>query len=139
MKKEYTWYPENSDRFNDTYDSIEDAIEDAQDRFDNQCEEYEDEDNSHIINIGEVEHFNIRAAVESIVDDIQDNLECSINDFAYGMDWETEAQILKKDKDTFKEEAINVLLPIVEKYFHFSPEMKSWDIKQYDLKEKKYV
>lgn len=139
MKKEYTWYPENADRFNDTYDSIEDAIEDAQDRFDNQCEEYDDEDNSCIINIGEVEHFNVRAAVESIVDDIQDNLECSIDDFASGIDWETEAQILKKDKDTFKEEATNALLPIVEKYFHFSPEMKSWDIKQYDLKEKKYV
>lgn len=30
MKKEYTWYPDNQERFSEVFDSIEQAIENAQ-------------------------------------------------------------------------------------------------------------
>lgn len=94
MKKEYTWYPDNQERFSEVFDSIEQAIENAQKKFDLKVDEYDgDEENSSVIIIGLVEKFIIKSAVESIVDDIQDNLECSISDFAFGMDWESEAQI----------------------------------------------
>lgn len=139
--KEYTWYPKNQETFSNTFPSIEDAIADAQDKFDKEYEEYEDGDeyNSHIISIGEVERYNVKSAVESIVDDIQDNLESDISDFAFGMDYESEAQILDKHKNEFKESAVNVLLSLIEKYFYFSPQMKSIEINQYDLKERKFV
>lgn len=139
--KEYTWLPVNQGTFSNTFQSIEDAIADAQDKFDKEYEEYEDGDeyNSHIITIGEVERYNVKSAVESIVDDIHDNLESDISDFAFGMDYESEAQILEQHKSEFKEQAVNALLPLIEKYFYFSPQMKSIEINQYNLKERKFV
>ena len=139
--KEYTWFPANQKTFSNTFHSIEDAIADAQGKFDKSYEEYEDGDeyNSHIITIGEVERYNVKSAVESIVDDIHDNLESDISDFAFGMDYESEAQILEMHKSEFKEQAVNALLPLIEKSFYFSPQMKSIEINQYDLKERKFV
>lgn len=140
MKKEYTWYPDNQERFSEVFDSIEQAIENAQKKFDLKVDEYDgDEENSSVIIIGLVEKFIIKSAVESIVDDIQDNLECSISDFAFGMDWESEAQILDKHKAEFKEKAVDALSPLIEKYFHFSPEMKSIPVLKYNLEKKKYL
>jgi hypothetical protein len=55
------------------------------------------------------------------------------------MDYESEAQILEMHKSEFKEQAVNALLPLIEKYFYFSPQMKSIEINQYDLKERKFV
>lgn len=139
--KEYTWFPENQETFSDTFHSVKEAIEDAQYKFDEEYEEYEDGDeyNSHIITIGEVERYNVKSAIESIVDDIHDNLESDISDFAFGLDCESKAQILEKHKSEFKEQAVNALLPLIEKYFYFSPEMKSVEINQYDLKERKFI
>ena len=34
MKKEYTWYPDNQERFSEVFDSIEQAIENAQKKID---------------------------------------------------------------------------------------------------------
>lgn len=140
MKKEYTWYPDNQERFSEVFDSIKEAIENAQEKFDSKADAYEvDEENSSVIIIGLVERFNIKSAVESIVDDIQENLECSINDFAFGSDWESEAQILDKHKVEFKEKTVDALYPLIEKFFYFSPEMKSIPVLKYDLAEKKYL
>lgn len=50
MKKEYTWYPDNQERFSEVFDSIEQAIENAQKKFDSKADEYdEDEENSRLI------------------------------------------------------------------------------------------
>lgn len=140
MKKEYTWYPDNQGRFSEVFDSIEEAIENAQEKFDSKVDEYEvDEENSSVIIIGLVERFNIKSAVQSIVDDIQENLEYSINDFAFGSDWESEAQILDKHKVEFKEKTVDTLYLLIKKFFYFSPEMKSIPVLKYDLAEKKYL
>ncbi len=57
MKKEYTWYPDNQERFSEVFDSIEQAIENAQKKFDSKADEYdEDEENSSVIIIGLVEY-----------------------------------------------------------------------------------
>ena len=55
------------------------------------------------------------------------------------MDWESEAQILDKHKAEFKEKAVDALSPLIERYFHFSPEMKSFPVLKYNLEEKKYL
>ena len=52
MKKEYTWYPDNQERFSEVFDSIEQAIENAQKKFDSKADEY-DEDEMQFIRLAD--------------------------------------------------------------------------------------
>jgi len=135
MEKEYTWWIENHS-FTETFNSKEEAIKNAKTCRKDLCEQFDDYDETdapNSVNIGEVEHFNVKNAVKDFVEDIEDHLDSNLSDFAFGCDQESECSITNKDYKKFVKEATDVLYPLVKKYFQFNPEMTATPIGTYDL------
>jgi hypothetical protein len=139
-KTQYSWFPKGGNCY-DVFDSIEKAVEDAQRRYDNEDEPYEDggEYISSFIYIGTVRYFDMEDAVKTIVESIEDDIYEQMIDLSFGCDLETECQILKKDKEIFIKEATQSLLPIVEKYVYINPQWVCTPTGKYDLKNKKWI
>jgi hypothetical protein len=135
---QYSWYPEEG-ICPDVFDSIEEAVGDAQNRYDNGDEPYEDEYTPAIICVGPVRRFDMEDAVKTIVEEIEDNIYEQIFDFSFGCEIESECQILKKDKEIFIKEATQALLPIVEKYVYVNPQWACTPTWKYDLKNKNWI
>lgn len=137
--KQYSWFPENGN-CPDLFNSIKEAIADAQHKYDEEYEEYEDKDEtSEIISVGSVRHFDMQEAVKVIVDNIEDYIGEQLHDFTFGCDFESECYVSKKDKETFTKEAIDALLPIIEKYVFVSPEWVCTPTHKYDLSKRDFV
>lgn len=137
--KQYSWFPENGN-CPDLFNSIEEAIADAQHKYDEEYEEYEDKDEtSEIISIGYVRHFDMQKAVKIIVDNIEDCIGEQLHDFSSGCDFESECYVSKKDQETFAKEAVDALLPIVEKYVFVNPQWVCTPTHKYDLCKRKFV
>lgn len=140
-KEKYSWFPENG-TCPDTYDSIEEAIKDAQSRYDNGIEEFEefdDEDTSPIISVGVVRNFDLKDATGDVVDGIEDTMYSLFDDFLFGCDADNGCYISEKDKADFRKEAIDALYPVIEKYVFFNPQWICTPTCKYDLKNRKYV
>lgn len=136
---EYTWLPSNVSTFYDTFDSIDSMLKQAQKEWDEKNGEFyydnNSNNNSHIINIGEVENFNINDNLDSLVDDFIDRIEEMIGDFAFGTD--TEGEVFFNDKKIFKEKYKDFIKKLINEDCSFYPSMKMKIYKeQYDLKEK---
>jgi frataxin-like iron-binding protein CyaY len=136
----YSWFPKNGD-CPDIFNSIGEAAKDAQYKYNNGYEPYEDGDEytSSIIYVGPVRFFDMETAVKSIVEDIEDAISEQVHDFSSGCDFESECKILKSDKEIFIKEATQALLPIVEKYVYINPLWVCSPTKKYDLKNKKWI
>lgn len=136
---EYTWLPSNNLIFNKTYDNFDEMLKTAQNEWNNKSGEYysnnNEDNNSPIINVGEVEHFQIENYINNdLGDDLIDRLEETINDFAFGTDCEGELFI--KDKEEFKRKYQDFLKKLVNEHCSFYPSMKMHTYeKQYDLSE----
>ena len=132
---QYSWFPENGN-CPDLFNSIEEAIAHAQQEY----EKFENkEDASKIISIGSVRHFDFRDATESVVDSIEDIMYNVVDDFVFGCDMENECAISEKDKVSFKKEATEALLPIIEKYVFINPQWVCTPTHRYDLSKREFV
>jgi len=139
MPNKYSWFPENGNCL-EVYDTIWDAVKDAQHRYDEQYEEFEDREAiSPIISVGPVRRFNMESAIGTIVDSIEDSVWEQVHDMAFGCDIDPECRILVEDEQTFKKEAIAALLPLAEKYLHINPEWICTPTKKYNLERKEWV
>ncbi|MCE5225756.1 MAG: hypothetical protein LLG05_07830 [Porphyromonadaceae bacterium] len=131
-KIEFSWFPNNGN-CSGVFSSIEGAIKDAEKAYKNGDIEF-DNDIEPIINIGPIRRFNLKEAVKNIAEGIEDNIYEQVHDFAFGCDIEVEADISKKDKDSFISEASNVLFPIIEKYMVVNPSFVCTPEMTYNLK-----
>jgi hypothetical protein len=138
--KQYSWFPKGGN-CPDVFDSIGEAVRDAQHRYNNGDDPYEDGDEytPAIIYVGPARSFDMENAVKVIVEEIEDNIGEQMVDFSFGCDFEAECQILKKDKEIFIKEATQALLPIVEKYVYINPPWVCTPTKKYDLKNKNWI
>ena len=138
--KQYSWFPENGN-CPDVFDSMEAAIQDAQNRYDNGNDPYEDGDEytSAIIGVGVARFFDFKDAVGTIVDNIEDSIYEQMSDFCSGIDFESECYVSKADKEAFRKEAISALLPIIEKYVFVNPEWVCTPTHKYDLSKKEFI
>jgi hypothetical protein len=134
--KKFTWWIENHS-FYETFDSKEEAIENAKlcrKNSSDQFEDYDESDHPDFVNIGEAEYFDVKHAVANAVDDIEDRLGSDLDDFAFSSELEPECSFnSKEDEENFRKEATELLLPLVEKYFYFAPDMVAIPIGRYDL------
>jgi hypothetical protein len=125
------------------FNSIEEAIADAQDQWDNEYEEFEyrkEDDVSNIIHVGPVYWFDWEKAVRSVVMDIDNSMDNGpFYDFAGGVDDDTECGIIRNKNEEFYEKATAALLPIVKEYFFINPEWICVPTKQYNLETKEFV
>ena len=139
-EQKFSWFPKDG-TCPDVFNSIDDAIKDAQERYDKGSEPFEDGDEyvPPVINVGTVRYFDFKDATEKIVDGIEDDIYEQMSDFNFGCDFESECYISRKDKEAFKKEAIEALLPIVDKYVFVNPEWVCTPTKKYDLKNKKWM
>lgn len=139
-KPQFSWFPDNGN-CPDVFNSIEDAIADAQSRYDKGDYPYEDGDEytSHIIGVGSVRYFDFKNAVETIAESIEDNIYEQMSDFASGCDFECECYVSKEEKEAFINEAVTALLPIVEKYVFVNPEWVCTPTGKYDLEKRTWV
>lgn len=138
----YSWFPDNASICEDIYNSQEEAIADAQKRFDNEDHPYEDGDmyTSPVISVGRVRTFNIKDAVTNFLESIEDHIGDQMCNFASGCDTEAECSIQEKDRKSFLEEASTALYPIAKKYLYVFPEwVCGVEIGKYDLSSKAWV
>jgi hypothetical protein len=138
-KKQYSWYPEGGN-YPCFFGSKKDAMRDAQQKYDEQREEFEyPEDVSPVIKLGIVKFFDMEKAVKQIVEGIEDDIGDQLYDFAGDCDFDIECSVSKQDKKIFTKEAVQALLPIVKKYVFINPEWLCTITKKYDLKNKKWI
>jgi hypothetical protein len=138
-KTQYSWYPEGGN-CPGVFDSKKDAMSDAQQKYDEQREDFECADEvSSIIHVGPVRFFDMENAVKEIIENIEDIMDDQVHDFSFGCNFESECYVSKKDKEEFIKEAVEALLPIVEKYVYISPQWICTPAVKYDLKNKKWI
>ena len=136
----YAWCPSNLNTFSEVFETPEDAIKNAADCFENKTGEYENEENSPIILIGEVIEFNMEDTIKDFVNGFDDFLKESLDAFSFGTNVETEAFVFDKSKENeFKEKSVKSLLPLVKKYYHYFPQMVTSGSVKYSLIDKKYL
>lgn len=139
--KKYTWYPCNNNSFKlmNVYSSIDECINDAQNKYDKHVEEYDEsniEKNSSIITIGEIEYFSTKNSLVNIFENFDELISSYVDDFAIHTDCDFECYFDDEKRLDFANEAANAILPIVNKYLYVYPTMKAHTICRYDLKEK---
>ncbi len=133
-KKEYAWWV-GEHPFNDTFNSIEEAIEDFK-----SCRDSDNLDNADNLNdvevvfIGEVEHFDYHKAAVNLFEEMQYCFENIYDDWQSNLDddkvwWEEDDKSMK-----------NIIHEIENYLIHktdFSVKMKAWPICCYNNKEDK--
>lgn len=131
-KQEFSWYPEGGN-CQGIYDSIEEALIDAVDMYENGDGPFDDEDAPALIHVGPAGYFSF----ESICDDIVDFIMCRINDageeYVNGID---DHDIFSYHlTPLFKERLLNLLQDGV----NIRPYFVCRAVKSYDLSLKKFV
>lgn len=138
-KKMYAWTPSNCERFNETYDSIEEAVAEAQKQWDEKYEYYEDEDenNTEIILLS-VRQFNPEKHVERYGEELIDGLDESLADFTSGT--EVESEVFCKDVTKFNKAVKEALMPLIKEHLSFHMDMvgEHFNI-TYNVKTRKYT
>lgn len=136
----YAWCPSNLSTFSEVFETIEDAIENAQTCYDNKTGYYENSQNSPIIIVGNVVSFDLEKFVRNYVNSFKDYLTDSLESFSFGANVEVECFILDKNKEKeFEEKSVKSLLPLIKKYFYYYPEMMTEKSFNYSLTEKKFL
>jgi hypothetical protein len=138
-EKKYSWFPENG-RCIKKYGNVEDAILDAEERFNERREPYDDNSSSSIINVGEVRKFDLKKSVKEYLDGIEEAISDKLDDFTSTLNDEFECYIPKKSKAEFMIKANNVLYPLISKYLFIWPDyVCGVEVGKYDLKNKCWV
>ena len=128
MEKEvkYCWWV-NFMPFNEKFDTLEEAVEDAK--------KHSDEFEGSIINIGILEGgFDYEDAAKDCVDSVMDSFECIYDDWQGSLD---------DDKvwwnENFKKEVTPILVDMLKKYTDFSVKEKAIHYCNYDLLRDKMI
>ena len=137
-KKQYSWWAEDDSCY-EKYDSIDEAIADAQEMYNAGTDAFMDGETYPVINVGRVIEFDLKDATKQIVEEIEDTMWEILNDFCFGYDFDHEVTVLEKDKEKFIKEATEALFPIIEKYMFINPQWVCTCDIEYDLSERKIV
>lgn len=138
-KKLYAWMPSNCELFHETYDSIEEAVEEAQKQWDEKYEYYEDEDdNDTEISLMSVRQFNPEKHVERYGEELIEKLDEDLGDFTYGT--EAESEVYCKDVTKFNKAVKEALMPLIKEHLSFHMDMVGSHFNiTYDVKTRKYT
>lgn len=138
-KKMYAWMPSNCELFYETYDSIEEAVAEAQKQWDEKYEYYEDEeDNNTEISLLSVRQFNPEKHVERYGEELIEKLDEALGDFACGT--EAEPELYCKDVAKFNKAVKEALMPLIKEHLSFHMDMVGYHFNiTYDVKTRKYT
>lgn len=152
-KKRFAWFPDNVERFYDTFDSIEEAVADAQDQFDNKYEMYEDyaefneetddpddfDLNSTDITICEAEKYNVDKFLNRFGENLIDMLNEDLGDFMFGVDCDSDVYCQPGKIGEFFKEVKSALKPLIDKYLIFYMDELGHSLAlTYNVKTRKY-
>lgn len=139
-KKLYAWMPSNCELFHETYDSIEEAVAEAQKQWDEKYEYYEDEEeyNNTEISLLSVRQFNPEKHVERYGEELIEKLDEDLGDFTYGT--EAESEVFCKDVTKFNKAVKEALMPLIKEHLSFHMDMvgEYFNI-TYNVKTRKYT
>ena len=117
-KKKYAWMPSNCERFCETYDSIEEAVAEAQNQWDEKYEYYEEEDeNNSEIYLMVARQFNPESRLNRYGEDLIDYLEDQLCYFTHGTD--SDSGVSCSNLVLFNQKVKESLLPLVKEYLTF--------------------
>lgn len=138
-KKLYAWMPSNCELFHETYDSIEEAVTEAQKQWDEKYEHYEDEDeNDTEISLLSVRQFNPEKHVERYGEELIEKLDEDLGDFTYGT--EAESKVYCKDVAKFNRAVKEALMPLIKEHLSFYMDMVGDHFNiTYNVKTRKYT
>ena len=118
----YAWMPSNCERSYETYDSIEEAIAEAQNQWDEKYEYYEEEDeNNTEIHLMVARQFNPEDRLSRYGEDLIDYLEDQLCDFTHGTD--SDSGVSCSDLVLFNRKVKESLLPLVKEFLRFQDDM----------------
>ena len=139
-KKLYAWMPSNRELFHETYDSIEEAVAEAQKQWDEKYEYYEDEEeyNNTEISLLSVRQFNPEKHMERYGEELIEKLDEHLGDFTCGT--EAESEVDCKDVAKFNKAVKDSLMPLIKEHLSFYMDMvgERFNI-TYDVKTRKYT
>lgn len=138
-KKMYAWMPSNCERFDETFDSIEEAVAEAQKQWNEKYEHYEDEDeNDPEICLMSVHQFNPEKYVERYGEEFIEKLDEDLGDFTYGT--EAESEVFCKDVAKFNKAVKEALMPLIKEHLSFHMDMVGSHFNiTYNVKTRKYT
>lgn len=121
-KKMYAWMPSNCERFCETYGSIEEAVAEAQNQWDEKYEYYEEEgENNSEIYLMVARQFNPEGRLNRYGEDLIDYLEDQLCDFTHGTD--SDSGVSCSNLVLFNQKVKESLLPLVKEYLTFVDDM----------------
>lgn len=121
-KKMYAWMPSNCERFCETYDSIEEAVAEAQKQWDEKYEFYEEEDeNNTEIYLMVARQFNPEECLNRYGENFIDYLEDQLYDFTHGTD--LDSVVSCSNIVLFNQKVKESLLPLVKEYLRIQDDM----------------
>lgn len=139
-KKMYAWMPSNREIFDETFDSIEEAVAEAQKQWDEKYEYYEDEDeyDNTEIYLMTVRQYNPETYLERFGENLIDGLDESLADFTSGTS--VESEVFCKDVTKFNKAVKEALMPLIKEHLSFHMDMvgEHFNI-TYNVKTRKYT
>ncbi len=115
-KKMYAWLPSNCERFYEIYDSIEEAVVEAQKQWNEKYEYYEEEgENNTEIYLMVVSQFNIEKSLECYGETLVEYLDEQLFDFTSFED----SRVYCRYNNVFNQKIKEALMPIVKECLTF--------------------
>ena len=138
-KKVYAWIPSNCDIFYDTYNSIEEAVAEAQEQWDEKYEYYEEENtNNTSIVLMTVSQFNPETYMGGFGEELIERLQEQLDDFT-GM-CNVDSEIYCSDKTAFNKAVKEVLMPVIKEHLSFHLDQVGHHLTlTYDVETRKYT
>ena len=135
-KKTYAWLPSNCERFYDVYDSIEEAVAEAQKQWDEKYEYYEEEgENNAEIYLMVAEQFSIEKSLERYGEILVEYLDEQLFDFTSCED----SKVYCRSKDLFNCKVKDALMPIVKECLSFDTDQIGANLTlTYNVETRKY-
>lgn len=142
-KQQWSWFP-SCEQCSGIFDNKEEAIADAQDRWDNEYEEFEYRNDpeaqvSPMIYVGPITWFNWKYAATQIAENIENTIDNGYMwDFAGGCDYESEVYVPKSKREEFINKVTEAIQPIIEEYVFVNPEWVCRPTDIYNLETKEW-
>ena len=121
--------------YSETFDTVEEVIEFAQEKYDSQDEDYFNKDDEHCIYVGTAEEVSVldyAPSIEDILDQMTDSFYCDHN-----IDDDDNCHITDKREIVEKE-----YHDFISKYFELPGNISFttyWNVSRYDLKKHKWL
>lgn len=138
-KKIYAWLPSNCETFDDTFDSIEEAVAEAQKQWDEKYEYYEEEDeNDTGIALFAVQEFNPEPYMERFGEELIEKLQEQLDNFTSGIDGDPE--VCCNHIPAFNRAVKEALMPVIKDHIsYYMAQVGNPLTLTYDVKTRKYT